>query len=215
MAHEYSSNSYVQSSWTPYSEWDYTHSMGNSTWNNTSISPESTESVWPPCAVSNRMSYFPPMAECGGFHQNQDLHYYDVKPVAPSTATLDSSNESSGPVLDASSCRLTLQKDETSDPKETMTTVKRKAAPSMGRKERRRTISLNSAFSALRSRIPKVPADTKLSKIKTLRLAALYIQHLNQILSTPQDGSQLQPSDFEVDLRQFRRSRVSGRSSFI
>ena len=39
------------------------------------------------------------------------------------------------------------------------------------KKERRRTMSINNAFAELRDCIPNVPADTKLSKIKTLRLA--------------------------------------------
>ena len=39
------------------------------------------------------------------------------------------------------------------------------------KKERRRTMSINNAFTELRDCIPNVPADTKLSKIKTLRLA--------------------------------------------
>ena len=71
-------------------------------------------------------------------------------------------------------------------------------------------MSLNSAFSALRSRIPKVPADTKLSKIKTLRLASLYIQHLNKVLSAPADVTQ-QPKEFEIDWHLFKRSRCSTR----
>lgn len=46
------------------------------------------------------------------------------------------------------------------------------------KKERRRTQSINHAFSELRKHIPDVPRDTKLSKIKTLRLAISYISHL-------------------------------------
>lgn len=46
------------------------------------------------------------------------------------------------------------------------------------KKERRRTQSINTAFAELRDCIPNVPADTKLSKIKTLRLATCYIEHL-------------------------------------
>lgn len=46
------------------------------------------------------------------------------------------------------------------------------------KKERRRTQSINTAFAELRDCIPNVPADTKLSKIKTLRLATCYISHL-------------------------------------
>ena len=50
------------------------------------------------------------------------------------------------------------------------------------KKERRRTMSINNAFAELRERIPNVPADTKLSKIKTLRLATSYIAYLSDIL---------------------------------
>lgn len=50
------------------------------------------------------------------------------------------------------------------------------------KKERRRTQSINQAFSELRRHIPDVPSDTKLSKIKTLRLAISYISHLMAIL---------------------------------
>ncbi|XP_078457175.1 uncharacterized protein LOC144722714 [Lampetra planeri] len=51
------------------------------------------------------------------------------------------------------------------------------------RKERRRTLSINSAFAELRDCIPNVPADTKLSKIKTLRLATSYIAYLMEVLA--------------------------------
>ncbi|EFN77518.1 basic helix-loop-helix transcription factor scleraxis [Harpegnathos saltator] len=42
--------------------------------------------------------------------------------------------------------------------------------------------SVNTAFSALRTLIPTEPADRKLSKIETLRLASSYISHLDAIL---------------------------------
>ena len=38
--------------------------------------------------------------------------------------------------------------------------------------------SVNSAFVTLRTLIPTEPADRKLSKIETLRLATSYISHL-------------------------------------
>lgn len=50
------------------------------------------------------------------------------------------------------------------------------------KKERRRTQSINQAFNELRHHIPDVPRDTKLSKIKTLRLAISYISHLSTSL---------------------------------
>ena len=49
-------------------------------------------------------------------------------------------------------------------------------------RERSRTHSVNSAFSALRVLIPTEPSDRKLSKIETLRLASSYIAHLGTIL---------------------------------
>lgn len=47
-------------------------------------------------------------------------------------------------------------------------------------RERKRTQSLNSAFTTLRQIIPSLPSD-KLSKIQTLKLASLYIQFLNDV----------------------------------
>uniref|UniRef100_A0A8D0L7F9 BHLH domain-containing protein n=1 Tax=Sphenodon punctatus TaxID=8508 RepID=A0A8D0L7F9_SPHPU len=49
-------------------------------------------------------------------------------------------------------------------------------------RERDRTHSVNTAFSALRTLIPTEPADRKLSKIETLRLASSYISHLANML---------------------------------
>ncbi|XP_049884350.1 neurogenic differentiation factor 2 isoform X2 [Pectinophora gossypiella] len=60
--------------------------------------------------------------------------------------------------------------------------VKRRSTAN--RKERRRTQSINTAFSDLRDCIPNVPPDTKLSKIKTLRLATSYISYLLNVLET-------------------------------
>ncbi|XP_063232239.1 heart- and neural crest derivatives-expressed protein 1-like [Bacillus rossius redtenbacheri] len=52
------------------------------------------------------------------------------------------------------------------------------------KKERKRTQSINNAFADLRECIPNVPADTKLSKIKTLRLATSYIGYLMAVLDS-------------------------------
>ncbi|XP_075904679.1 transcription factor 15 [Nelusetta ayraudi] len=49
-------------------------------------------------------------------------------------------------------------------------------------RERDRTHSVNTAFTALRTLIPTEPADRKLSKIETLRLASSYIAHLANVL---------------------------------
>ncbi len=52
-------------------------------------------------------------------------------------------------------------------------------------RERDRTHSVNSAFVELRHLIPTEPADRKLSKIETLRLAVSYINHLHCVLTLP------------------------------
>ncbi|XP_068438305.1 musculin [Clinocottus analis] len=49
-------------------------------------------------------------------------------------------------------------------------------------RERSRMRVLSKAFSRLKTSLPWVPADTKLSKLDTLRLASNYISHLRQIL---------------------------------
>ena len=70
------------------------------------------------------------------------------------------------------------------------------------KKERRRTQSINNAFEDLRKRIPEIPFDTKLSKIKTLKLAIGYIEHLMRLLQE-NDPSSLGP--FKPDLGKLRR----------
>lgn len=64
--------------------------------------------------------------------------------------------------------------------------------------ERRRTETMNIAFANLREHIPNVPNDTKLSKIKTLRLAISYIRYLREVL----DGED--PGEYVVDLKRDR-----------
>ncbi|CAG5116422.1 unnamed protein product, partial [Candidula unifasciata] len=57
-------------------------------------------------------------------------------------------------------------------------------------RERDRTQSVNTAFVTLRTLIPTEPADRKLSKIETLRLAASYIAHLSTVLLVGAECSQ-------------------------
>ncbi|CAF4447132.1 unnamed protein product, partial [Rotaria socialis] len=51
-------------------------------------------------------------------------------------------------------------------------------------RERARMRVLSKAFIKLKTHLPWVPHDTKLSKLDTLRLATSYILHLTQILDT-------------------------------
>ncbi|XP_060089185.1 transcription factor 15 [Heteronotia binoei] len=55
-------------------------------------------------------------------------------------------------------------------------------------RERDRTQSVNTAFTALRTLIPTEPVDRKLSKIETLRLASSYIAHLANVLLLGEGG---------------------------
>ncbi|KAH9414837.1 Heart- and neural crest derivatives-expressed protein 2 [Dermatophagoides pteronyssinus] len=80
------------------------------------------------------------------------------------------------------------------------------------KKERRRTQSINSAFSNLRDCIPNVPSDTKLSKIKTLRLATSYISYLMKILDSPYENcTKLLSEGFRADLTNAKRSTQQNR----
>ncbi|NWR03692.1 SCX factor, partial [Paradoxornis webbianus] len=60
-------------------------------------------------------------------------------------------------------------------------------------RERDRTNSVNTAFTALRTLIPTEPADRKLSKIETLRLASSYISHLGNVLLLGEAAGNAQP----------------------
>ncbi|CAF1031648.1 unnamed protein product [Adineta ricciae] len=81
---------------------------------------------------------------------------------------------------------------------------------SANKKERRRTLSINTAFSDLRTAIPNVQPDTKLSKIKTLKLATKYIEYLLDILA--KDDPTAMPSAFKADITRTRKeSRESNK----
>lgn len=83
--------------------------------------------------------------------------------------------------------------------------IRPKRRNTANKKERRRTQSINNAFADLRDCIPNVPADTKLSKIKTLRLAASYIGYLMAVLESD-EGEEPQTFRAEI-LSSGRRNR--------
>ncbi|XP_076647405.1 heart- and neural crest derivatives-expressed protein [Halictus rubicundus] len=85
--------------------------------------------------------------------------------------------------------------------------VRPKRRNTANKKERRRTQSINNAFADLRDCIPNVPADTKLSKIKTLRLAASYIGYLMAVLDSD-EGEEPQTFRAEI-LSHGRRSKTT------
>uniref|UniRef100_A0A1I7WSF2 BHLH domain-containing protein n=1 Tax=Heterorhabditis bacteriophora TaxID=37862 RepID=A0A1I7WSF2_HETBA len=56
-------------------------------------------------------------------------------------------------------------------------------------KEKKRNVEINQAFENLQRQLPHVPTSTRLPKIKTLRLALKYIEHLNSILNGDKQAS--------------------------
>uniref|UniRef100_H3D4K3 Transcription factor 15 n=2 Tax=Tetraodon nigroviridis TaxID=99883 RepID=H3D4K3_TETNG len=74
---------------------------------------------------------------------------------------------------------------------ETAVVMKQRSAANA--RERGRTQSVNTAFTALRTLIPTEPVDRKLSKIETLRLASSYISHLANVLLLGDGGAEEQP----------------------
>merc|ERR1719378_2054515 len=58
-------------------------------------------------------------------------------------------------------------------------------------RERARMRVLSKAFGRLKTTLPWVPPDTKLSKLDTLRLASSYIGHLRAILEEDQEKSKV------------------------
>ncbi|XP_044003647.1 twist-related protein-like isoform X2 [Aphidius gifuensis] len=89
--------------------------------------------------------------------------------------------------------------------------IRPKKRNTANKKERRRTQSINNAFADLRDCIPNVPLDTKLSKIKTLRLAASYIGYLMAVLETDEKEPQTFCVDFISRTRRnkFEKDNVS------
>lgn len=58
-------------------------------------------------------------------------------------------------------------------------------------RERRRMQSINEAFEGLRSHIPTLPYEKRLSKVDTLKLAISYIQFLGEMLKKDKNGNEI------------------------
>ncbi|KFM63743.1 Heart- and neural crest derivatives-expressed protein 2, partial [Stegodyphus mimosarum] len=123
-------------------------------------------------------------------------HYYTCGPgketfyVWPAFST-DSSDISS-PLVNSPDSRATRRPERV----EPVRYVRRRVTAN--RKERRRTVSLNNAFSELRGCIPYIPPDTKLSKQKILKLATSYIAYLTDVLA--EDASGKSPEEFRAEV---------------
>ena len=64
-------------------------------------------------------------------------------------------------------------------------------------RERRRMQCINEAFEGLRSHIPTLPYERRLSKVDTLRLAISYINFLAELISSDTGVSGQFPTSFE------------------
>lgn len=60
-------------------------------------------------------------------------------------------------------------------------------------RERMRMRVLSSAYGRLKTKLPNIPPDTKLSKLDTLRLATLYIKQLINAVETGSGSSHSHP----------------------
>lgn len=73
-------------------------------------------------------------------------------------------------------------------------------------RERARMRVLSKAFCRLKTTLPWVPADTKLSKLDTLRLAATYIAHLRAVLRDDGDAHSETTRSLSLALVSFNRA---------
>ncbi|XP_043930905.1 transcription factor 15-like [Protopterus annectens] len=103
---------------------------------------------------------------------------------------LESGSENSDRSTSGSSSQVNSKGKRKRQTRQTGLSKQRQAANA---RERDRTHSVNTAFTALRTLIPTEPADRKLSKIETLRLASSYISHLANILLLGEDCLDGQP----------------------
>lgn len=145
-----------------------------------------------------------PGSQCGGAFYASEEKMSSAASSAPSSNKLAGTIESIERAADGSEWITTTNAEGV-----VLTRVLRK---SNNKKERRRTQSINTAFSNLRDCIPNVPSDTKLSKIKTLRLASSYIAYLMELLNGPSESSsKLLSEGFRADLSNSKRTSQQNR----
>ncbi|CAG2104705.1 unnamed protein product [Medioppia subpectinata] len=140
----------------------------------------------PPISPVKQFNAYGPEVDC-------DNHYFAAEEPKIEPLSDPNNNQTGG------ECVEMVTKYITNRTTGVVRVVKRRVTAN--KKERRRTQSINSAFANLRDCIPNVPADTKLSKIKTLRLATSYITYLTALLDGPNDTRlKLMKEGFRADL---------------
>ena len=73
---------------------------------------------------------------------------------------------------------------------------------SANERERERMRVLSRAFTKLKTRLPWVPPDTKLSKLDTLRLATCYIRYLRKLLLESDPDEDVTPKERSDDVKE-------------
>ena len=170
-------------------------------------------------ATMNSMPHYYPSDHV--YHHNHQSYESEVTPQTPgdqeNNFETDNCLKRSSPESKKRVCRINGRK-KVMPISETLSEPASSEKTTPPRKiERKRTVSINTAFASLRGRIPNVPNDTKLSKIKTLRLATAYISFLMQKLAEDPDDSAVSATEatttpfglegFKVDLSRCKRSR--------
>uniref|UniRef100_A0A915PHX6 BHLH domain-containing protein n=1 Tax=Setaria digitata TaxID=48799 RepID=A0A915PHX6_9BILA len=84
--------------------------------------------------------------------------------------------------------------------------------------ERRRNEEMNLAYARLQRCVPHIPHDQKLAKIKTLRLAMLYIKHLEAVVDgtiriRSSSSQELRPLEVE-DFASIAMAEVQARNNY-
>lgn len=83
-------------------------------------------------------------------------------------------------------------------------------------RERRRMQSINEAFEGLRSHIPTLPYEKKLSKVDTLKLAISYITFLGEMVKKDKNGNETGLSGLQKNYKKEppKKFIVKGRGEF-
>ncbi|XP_033095522.1 transcription factor 21-like [Anneissia japonica] len=128
----------------------------------------------------------------------------DLPAISPTTYGGIEKERTNNTVLDGS-----IKQKKTSKrigPRAPIKPVQRMAANA---RERARMRVLSQGFSMLKTTLPWVPADTKLSKLDTLRLASSYIAHLRSVLDDeePQDSSGTHPINLNGNVGERKKNR--------
>lgn len=90
---------------------------------------------------------------------------------------------------------LANQNESSNSSSSSLSLVQRSAAND---RERTRMRVLSKAFVRLKTSLPWVPSDTKLSKLDTLKLASSYISYLTQILQEDENNNSMLCTNFQT-----------------